>query len=214
MEISPLLQLQALLAALCGGILFGGLYDAGRAVGVLLGAYRPPASMRVRYERPLPLLGHGVSFGERPAMRALRLPLTAVGEFFFCLGLLFLAEWVLYRFYDGLLRLSVPVAIPAGLGLWRLLTARLSEAILAHAAYALAVLLAYLRALLLLPFFLLRRILLLLLLPLRLLWRRSVHAVARRRTARLCRRQLALAAAGFAPALRAKKQRRSAPSRQ
>jgi hypothetical protein len=200
MEISPLLQLQALLAALCGGVLCGAFYDVGRAAGVLLGVYRPPAHLRARFERPLPLLGRGVSLGERPILRALRLPLTAVGEFLFCIGAAFFAQWVLYRFYDGLLRLGVLLIFLAGMGTWRMLTAKLSEAILAVLAYVLGVPLLYLRALLLLPLWLLRCHGLLLLRPLLFWWRCGLRAVAKRRTARLCRAQLALAAVGLEPA--------------
>ena len=69
MYVDPFLQLRLLLAAFFAGVGMGALSECGRVLRLLLGGHTPPAFMRTRYERPLPLVGVAVGFPKRRVTR-------------------------------------------------------------------------------------------------------------------------------------------------
>lgn len=152
MEIYPERQLAMLLGAFLVGIGMGVMWELLTATRILLGAYRPPESMRSRYARPLPLLGRAVPFEKRGAGRHLwHGAVIAVGDCLFCLLFAMAVILLLYGYNDGAFRLSVPVLAVCGFGLFRSASVLLLAPLMAYLAYGFAVALLYLRALLAWP---------------------------------------------------------------
>ena len=159
MEIRPDVQLTLLLRALLWGVGFGLLWDLLTVSRILLGAYTPPAHMRARYARPLPLLHRPVPFDMAGRGRRLwRHAVVGVGDVLFCLSLAACVILLLYRYNSGAFRLSVPLLTLLGLGLFRAASARFSVRLTAYLAYGAGVLACYGRAAVALPLRLLRRL--------------------------------------------------------
>ncbi|MBR6726876.1 MAG: spore cortex biosynthesis protein YabQ [Clostridia bacterium] len=193
MEIYPGEQLAMLLSALLGGMAMGALWEAIAALRIVLGAYRPPERMRRCYARPLPLLGRCVPFeGRRPLGRVWRGLVIALGDLLFCLCFAVTVILILYRYHNGALRLSVPVLALLGFAAFHRLAVLLLSPLVDRVAYGLSALLMYFTAGIKLPLW-------------GLLWRpacavigRVVDRRLRRRSAALCKAQLALARNGLA----------------
>lgn len=198
MEIYPALQFAMFLAAFCMGLAMGGLRALLLAARMLMGAYSPPAWMRARYARPLPLLRTCVRFERGGTRRAWCKLITFLTDVCFCLAFAISLILLLYRYNSGAWRLSVPVLSFAGFALFCAVYARAFARGNDYLAYFLAVAALYLRFALCLPVRLAWRILR------RVLWRPACRVAARirekrcaARTVALCRAELALAANGL-----------------
>ena len=195
MEIYPALQLQMAVAALCAGAILGLWHALLPALRILVGAYRPPQTMRATYEKTLPLLHRAVGFPREGGMRrGWKAAVIAAEDLALCLVAGITVILLLYAFNSGAFRLSVPILLLLGMWLCHRLTARPLAAIIHRLAFGAAVLALYAQTVLLLPLRLLRRYLWQ---PLCTLWRigrlRHLQAVSDR----LCRCQLALASTGL-----------------
>ena len=151
MAIDPRSQFILLFGAPLAGFLLGALWELIGALRILLGAYSVPRQMRVRYERPLPLLKRPVPIREVALRRIWRATLIAVGDCLFCLFFAALLILLLYRYNDGQVRFSVPVLALFGFGIFRITLSRLLAPAVAYFAYLLAALRLYLLACLRLP---------------------------------------------------------------
>lgn len=199
MEIDPSLQLAMLLSALLWGVGMGILWELLTAIRILLGAYTPPEAMRAQYAKRLPLLGRPVTFERKsPLRRVWRGVVIALGDVLFCVVIAIVAILILYRYNDGVFRLSVPVLMLLGLALLRFISATPLARVMAYVAYGFAAAGVYATALLSLPWK-----------GIKLFWRRLclrlMGAVYRKLTLRhlrrvsaaLCAYQLAYAAVGL-----------------
>lgn len=198
MEINPHAQLLLLLSSFLTGLAMGVLWDALAALRVLLGAYRPPAFMKERYARELPLLHRAPARRDVSTRRVYRHAVTLCLDVLFCLAVSLAAILLLYEYNDGVVRPFAILVLLAGLAVWRVTTARYTERLIAVLAYALSVALLYLRALFLLPWRLLWRLVKTCVLhPVSALIRRIRAKRAEKRSEALCRRQLSLADYGL-----------------
>ncbi len=198
MEIDPYLQWTMLWQAFLCGVALGGCLELLTVTRILMGVYLPPADMQERYARPLPLLGRPVPLRQGRVRRGLRIGVVAVGDLVFCLGTALAVILLLYRYNSGVLRLSVPLLTLLGIGVFRRFAARPLRRPVAYFAYGCAAAGCYLRALLAWPPKQLLRLLRHCIgRPLGALAAKCLLQYRRRRSAALCRAQLALAAAGF-----------------
>lgn len=198
MEIYPARQAEMFLAAFSLGLGAGLFGQVLLAIRTVLGAYLPSERMRALYERPLPLLHRPVGFPTQRARRFRCFFVAFCGDLLFCLvcalGLLLL----LYDYNNGAWRVSVPVLFLLGLASFRVLTSRVLARMNDYFALGLSAFLCYARAGVCWPVratvSLVRRFVIA---PVR----RVVAALCRkqraRRSLRLCRAQLALAAHGL-----------------
>ena len=198
MEIYPATQAEMFLAAFSLGLGAGLFRQLLLALRTVLGAYLPPERMRPLYERPLPLLHRPVGFPVRRVRRVWCVSVAFGGDLFFCLACAFALLLLLYDYNNGAWRVSVPVLFLLGLALFRALTSRVLARMNDYFAYGLSLLLCYARAAVSLPVRILRSLVRrFVLAPVK----RGIAALYQkkraRRSARLCRAQLALAARGF-----------------
>lgn len=200
MTLDPVAQFTLALAAFLGGIAFGLLGEIGKIARILLGAYLPPVSWQARYERPLPLVSRPPRFRKNAPRRAWA---TAVS---FCMDLAFpiLAAlyllYLLFRFNNGVLRVSALVLFLLGLAAFRVTLARYFLTPLAMLAFLFCALGVYVKALLLLPLKLFARaITRVALRPLSLVIRTLEAKMNAWHTTRMCALQLELAGGGLLP---------------
>lgn len=200
MTIDPISQLSLYLAAFLGGMGMGLLAELGKIVRILLGAYQPPVSFQARYERPLPWISRSIGWRRAPARRAWVLLVSFLCDFFFpVLAALYLL-YILFRFNSGIFRISAPLLLLVGLGLWRTAFSKSLSGVFSLLAFALAVLWLYMKTLLLLPprllWYMLSKFVLL---PLRRLFLACAQRLSLWRSRALCRGQLNAAKRGFQP---------------
>ena len=198
MEIYPIRQLQLLsLSFLWGamGVVLLWLLSAAR---VLVGAYRPPSRWEALYARELPLLHRAPRIRSGRVGTFLTRACVVACDVVFCVTVAVGEILLLYEYNDGAMRPIAPVCALVGLALAHRLSARVASAATAYLGYAIAVLRAYLAALLLLPCRLAVWLGKMLLRPLRALWSRIVACYLAKRSAALCRAQLASAKDGLA----------------
>lgn len=199
MEIHPTRQLALFAAAFLSGVLGCVLLWLLAAFRVILGAYTPQADLHALYERPLPLLARPVRVSRRRAHRAWCVMLTACCDVVFCLALALSAVLLFYEYNDGTVRPFVLVVMLVGLVMARLCTARMSDRAVAYLGFFLAAARTYLAALALLPCRGLAALLRLAFRPSRRAWRFLRAKRYQKRSAALCRKQLALAQSGLDP---------------
>lgn len=198
MEIYPYRQFLALLSGFSTGLLFGVLWELQAALRVVIGAYVPPDRMHALYGRPLPFLPHGIAPPAKKRRRPLRALLIFSGDVLYCLLFSVAQILLLYHFEDGASRPSVLIVSLGGLALFRALTARHFARVNAYLAYFLAVLYAYIKKGVCLPFRLAFRLIrCCLLAPLARLYRIIRQKRLCRISAALCRAQLLAAARGL-----------------
>ncbi|MBE6554951.1 MAG: hypothetical protein E7663_01770 [Ruminococcaceae bacterium] len=199
MEIYPLRQLTMLVAALLAGLFLGALADLGRALRILLCAYRPPSFMLRHYQSELPLLGRAV--GERRERRLsvfYRGTVLFFGDLVFCLVAVLLTELLLFRYNNGGFRVAVPLLLLLGLFFWSSTVSRLLAHPVAWLAFFFAAGALYLAALCRLPFRIMRHFAVkFLITPSAALARHCRERKLLRCSAALCRNQLAAARMGF-----------------
>ena len=198
MEINPRAQFVLLVASFLTGLAMGVLWDALAVLRVLLGAYRPSPFMRKHYARKLPLLRRTPVWRDASTRRAYRHVLTLCFDVLFCLAVSIAAIILLYEYNDGVVRPFAILVLLAGLAVWRVATARLTECLIAVLAYAISVFSLYMRALLLLPWRVLWRFVkAFVLCPVSTLIRRLRARRMKKKSEALCRGQLLLAACGL-----------------
>ena len=206
MTLDPTLQFALFAAAFLGGVLFGLLGEVGKLFRILVGAYLPPPLWEARYARPLPLLRRGLRFQKAVPHRAWAKGVSLAMDLVFpVLSALYLL-YILFRFNNGVFRFSVPLLFLLGLALFRVALVGPLRKPLGVMAYLLCALLAYLRALLLLPLrllcFALQKWIFT---PLVRLWRALWHFVCLSNTRRLCQKQFSLAQRGLLSTHKGKK---------
>lgn len=213
MTVDPTLQLKLLLAAFICGMALGVLSDIGRLLCAMLGTYQPPPSLAALYERQLPFLGRSVGLARRPARRVVRLLVLALADFSFPILAALALLLVSFYYNNGGFRLSTVALLLLGLALWRVLCSRRLLPVISRVAFLVAVAKLYLFALIALPFVLgfrfLRRFCFV---PLLHIWQKTHLLYLKKRSAALCRRQLAAAQNGFLSpvlAIQSKKEKRN-----
>ena len=198
MEIYPAVQAQMFLAAFSTGLGAGLFRQVLLAIRTVLGAYLPSERMRALYERTLPLLHRPVGFPVQRARRVWCFFVAFCGDLLYCLICAFALLLLLYDYNSGAWRVSVPVLFLLGLASFRVLTSRVLARMNDYFAFWLSAFLCYARAGVCWPVrvtvSLVQRFVLA---PVK----RGITALCKkkraRRSARLCRAQLALAAHGL-----------------
>lgn len=202
MEVSQGQLLALLVASLGTGLFMGLFWELLAAFRIVLGAYVPPERMRTVYERPLPLLSRSVPFDSKKHPRRLwRGLVIAVLDLLFCLCFGIALILLLYRYQNGVLRLSAPIAALIAYAAFHRVALLTAAPAVSYLAYGISAARLYAAALLALPFR-----------GLGLLYRRCILPPvcaaadkirarrAARRSAALCAMQLAQARNGLSPA--------------
>ncbi len=213
MTIDPILQFRLLLATFICGLALGALADIGKLICAMLGAYTPPPSLAALYERPLPFIKRSVGATRRSARRGVRAFALMLADFLFPVLATFSLLLVSFFYNNGGFRLSTVVLLLLGLSLWRVLCSRRLSPLLSRVAFLFAVAKLYILALVALPFVLafrfLRRFCVV---PLLHIGQKARLLYLKRRSAALCRRQLAAAKNGFSTpstTIKSKKEKRN-----
>ena len=213
MTIDPTLQFWLLLMAFICGVALGALADLGKLILAMLGAYPPPPSLTALYERQLPFIRRSLGVKRRPARRAVRLLALTLADFLFPVLAALTLLFVSFYYNNGSFRFSTVVLLLLGLALWRVLLGRRLSPLLSRVAFLFAAVRLYLFVLLSLPIVLMLRLLRrFCLLPFLRIFQKTRLLYLKKRSAALCRRQLAAAQNGFLlPALKAqsKKEKRN-----
>lgn len=199
MEIYPARQLALFALSIAWGAFSVLLFWLLDALRVTIGAYVPPPEWAGLFETELPLLHRPPLRRKRRVGAALSAVCRAVCDTVFCVVFATGEVLLLYEYNDGAMRPFALVCALVGLAVAQRATARVSVAATAYLGYGVSALRAYLAAALLLPCKGLAWLCQALLLrPLRALLRRIVSGYRKKRSAALCRAQLASAQRGFA----------------
>lgn len=199
MEIYPQRQLALFALSLLWGAMGVALLWLLTAFRTIIGAYVPPPEWAGLYQKRLPLLHRPPLRRARRIGSALSAACKALCDVVLCATLAVGEILLLYEYNDGAMRPFALLCALVGLAVAHRATARVSDVATAYLGFGMAALRAYLAALFLFPCKGLAWLCQVLLLrPVRALSRRILARHMKKRSAALCRAQLASAACGLA----------------